>query len=318
MPPRQPDRRRTGRRRPAFEGWYYKVSDAEGHRAMATIVGLSRGPDPAEDHAFIQIIRSEGPPPEYHRFPLDTFRTAPDRFHLRLGGNTFHAEGFDLLLPGLEAHARLHDRVLWRPTPLAPGIMGPLSYLPLLECYHDLVCADAAVTGSWHDATGRHSLDGGRGYVEKDQGRSFPQAWIWTQTNLFQRRHASFMLAVATVPWLGLPFRGFLGFLLLDRDLKPFATWTGASLTILSADEGRFHIRIRSGPHTIEAEGRSDKNQPLLAPVDSGMHRTIHEGLSGTVHLRVLDRHGRLLLEDTGRLAGLETVNPHLLTGYAA
>lgn len=318
MPPWHPERYQTGRRRPSFEGWYYKISAAEGRRAMAAIVGVSRGPDPAEDHAFIQVIRSEGPPPEYHRFPVDAFEAAPDRFHVRLRGSVFHAEGFDLVLPALEAHARFRDRVLWRPTPLAPGIMGPFSYLPFMECYHGLLCADAAVEGSWHDATGRHRLDGGRGYIEKDWGRSFPRAWIWTQTNLFGHRRASFMLSVATVPWLGFSFRGFLGFLLVEREFTAFATWTGASLNLLAAGEGHFRARILAGPHIIEAEGRRDDGQPLLAPVHGGMSRTILEDLSGTVSLRVLDRRGRLLLEDTGRLAGLETVNTHLLTAHAA
>ncbi len=49
-------------------------------------------------------------------------------------------------------------------------------------------------------------LTGGRGYIEKDWGTSFPSAWIWMQCNTFDTPDTSFMLSYARIPWMGSHF----------------------------------------------------------------------------------------------------------------
>ena len=51
--------------------------------------------------------------------------------------------------------------------------MGPFSYLPLMECYHGILSMDHNISGSidYNDQT--IDFNEGRGYIEKDYGKSF-------------------------------------------------------------------------------------------------------------------------------------------------
>jgi hypothetical protein len=44
----------------------------------------------------------------------------------------------------------------------------------------------------------------------------------------------------------------------------------------------------------------------LHAPVRTEMHRRVEETLDATIHVRLLDRTGRVLLDDVGVAGGLE------------
>ena len=64
--------------------------------------------------------------------------------------------------------------------------MGWYSFVPFMECNHGIVSVN-------HDLYGEISVNGnvidfnnGKGYIEKDWGVSFPEAWIWIQSNNFR------------------------------------------------------------------------------------------------------------------------------------
>jgi hypothetical protein len=304
-----PDRYQSGRTRPAFEGWYFKITDAEGRSAAAVIPGISRGKRPSEDHAFIQVIRTGGALSAYHRFPIEEFRSETDRFRIGIGNNQFGSEGFLVRLDGLETEVRFTHSAHWKRSLFAPGIMGPFSYVPFMECYHGLVCANADVSGVWTDRIGPWDFSGGRGYIEKDWGRSFPSDWIWMQSNSFgPGRKDSFMLSIATIPWLGGSFTGFLGFLLTEGRMRRFATWTGAKISSLHSDGRRVFTTIETDELTLEAVGEYGADLPLTAPVDGSMTRMIHECLSGTIRLRLSNAKDRTLYSGKGTCAGIEAV----------
>ena len=56
----------VGRGRACFEGWYFKLVDAEGAQPYAIIPGVFLGEDA---HAFIQILVGRASTSAYHRFP---------------------------------------------------------------------------------------------------------------------------------------------------------------------------------------------------------------------------------------------------------
>ncbi|RPI92529.1 MAG: hypothetical protein EHM32_09050, partial [Spirochaetales bacterium] len=82
-------------------------------------------------------------------------------------------------------------------------------------------------------------FEGGRGYIEKDWGTSFPESWIWLQGNTFPDGETSFMLSIAKIPWRGRHFNGFLCFLYAGGTLHRFMTYTGARINEIRLDEGR-------------------------------------------------------------------------------
>jgi hypothetical protein len=77
-----------GRKRPFFEGWYYKMIDAAGEQKWAVIPGVFLSDDP---HAFIQVLDGNSQTALYHRYPLEAFWAADDRFEVRIEESRFTA-----------------------------------------------------------------------------------------------------------------------------------------------------------------------------------------------------------------------------------
>lgn len=220
-----------------FEGWYYKLVAPEAGLAYAIIPGIS-SPKNEEGHAFIQVLNGVDGGTTYHRFPLSDFHSPKDHFSVTLGDNYFSDQEIRLRLPDLQADVQFHqsDRAgskPWPKRPLAPGVMGWYSFIPGMQCYHGLVSLHHYLRGTIQDKKGQHDVGGGLGYIEKDWGSSFPNAWVWLQSNhLLSDSPSSLMVSVADIPWLGRSFTGFLCTFLFEGELHTLATWTGAKVQL--------------------------------------------------------------------------------------
>ena len=65
--------------------------------------------------------------------------------------------------------------------------MGPFHYLPFLECNHAIISLRHHITGSLKVNNQKFQIIGD-GYIEKDWGRSFPQDYLWLQSNSCKRK----------------------------------------------------------------------------------------------------------------------------------
>ncbi len=293
-----------------FEGWYFKCVSAKGDAIFSFSPGVALGNNPGEAHAFIQIIDGLTRRTEYYTFPRESFSSARGRFAIEVAGNEFSREGLELRLRGgeIEVEGRLafRDAVPFPARGLFRGLMGPFLFLPAMECYHDAVSLTHGLEGALTIDGREVDFTGGRGYVEKDWGRSFPSSWIWMQSNHFEEPGASFMFSLARVPWLGLRFPGFTGFLLTPERLRVFATYSGARVESLERDGDAvsFTVRDREGTLAVRAE-RSGAGE-LKAPVEGRMDRRIAESVTGVIRLEYRSRDGRRIFAGTGRRAGLE------------
>lgn len=294
------------KRRAYFEGWYFKSVFAD--RAFAVIPGVSLAED--DRHAFVQVIDGAGGTGEYHRFPFDDFSYSTDRFFVRIGANRFSLDSYSLDLPGLKADLSITGRHAWPSRLLQPGTMGWYSFVPFMECNHGIVTMDARVAGT---------VDGkaveGRFYCEKDYGRSFPSAWIWMQSNSFSGPERSVTCSVATIPFLGTSFAGFLAACLADGRLFRFTTYNGSKL--LSMDVSETEVRLVFRRRSVELEVRATRAEgvDLRAPVVGRMDGRVNETLTAILatELRVA---GHVVFSDTGRHGGLEVVDPDRITSY--
>ncbi len=292
---------------PYFEGWYFKMSTADAQvPVLAVIPGIARTAN--EQHAFVQVITRDNS--WYVRYPYEAFHAAKDSFHVSVGPNTFSLHGItlalyreDLHLEGTVSHHRCH------PFPISlmrPGIMGWYAYVPWMECFHGVV-------STHHDLAGRlqfngHSLDlsGAEGYIEKDWGRSFPNAWIWMQSNRFSTRDISCMLSVARIPFLGRTFTGFLGFVAIENRLITFATHTGATIEHIESNEHQATVTIRSKGTTIRFNAELGPASRLVAPRQGAMERMITESVTGRIHLTLSDSEKGTWFDQTAEAAGIE------------
>lgn len=306
----------VGRERPYFEGWYFKLIDAATQQRYAIIPGLFKSGDP---HAFIQVLDGQTGTAHYHRFAPEMFWAAENRFEVRIGGNRFAADGLTLALDTpeqtLRGDVRLGGLRPWPVTPAAPGIMGWYAWVPTMECYHGVVSLDHALHGVLEMDGRTVDFGGGRGYIEKDWGQSFPQAWVWMQTNHFEQPGVCLTGSIAIIPWRRASFNGFIAGLWVDGRLYRFATYTGAKVAdlVVTDDAVEWVLRDKTRRLSILARrGAASKYGLLKGPTTVEMGKRVEETLTATVAVRLselADGRVREVFAGEGACAGLEVHN---------
>lgn len=293
-----------GQHRKYFEGWYFKLVSADEQHALAFIPGISMGED-GQKHAFIQVMDGKKCQAEYHRFVETDFQPSSHGFDVKLAQNSFSSTELNLNLSEISGQIRLLNTTPWPKMLGAPGIMGWYSFVPFMECNHGIVSMHHELVGKlkFHGQT--IDFNGGRGYVEKDWGRSFPRAYVWMQSNHFQKTtEASLMASVAHIPWLGSYFIGFISGFWLEKRLYKFATYTGAKKHLKITD-GQVELVLVNPNTELRILARQAAGTALISPLSGEMKGKIQESLQATLHVEFLQK-GRRIFEDTGRNAGLE------------
>ena len=295
-----------GRTKTYFEGWYYKLISADEQNALAIIPGIAMDEE-GEKHAFIQLLDGKAETAEYFRFPFDTFHAFFSRFEVNIAGNVFTAESIHLELPELNGNIHLHNTVPWPSTWYSPGIMGPYSFVPFMECYHGILSMDHQLKGTLQLSNNTIDFDKGRGYTEKDWGHSFPSAYFWMQSNHFSSPGISFKASVAKIPWLGSSFVGFIAGLYFNGKLVQFTTYNRAKLLRSFANKRKVELVMENKSHRLEILANRSGATELASPIAGFMDGRISESMTAAIEVKLLDKKsGKLLFSDTGTNAGLE------------
>lgn len=293
-----------------FEGWYFKLVNHQGNQIWSIIPGISYSND---SHGFIQLIHAQTGRSYYHRFPIDSFSCEKDKFQIRMGSNSFseHHLFLDLESENLQVQGELRFTEV-NPFPirlLSPGIMGWYAFVPFMECYHGVVSMHHQLEGDLVINGSKLSFDGGKGYIEKDWGKSMPSDWIWMQSNHFENnQESSFMLSVARIPWLKGYFPGFLSFLQLDGKVIRFATYNGSKVESLHVSDKEVRVNLIGRKLQLEVTAYRQDGGMLKAPRHGAMDREIQESIISSLELVLKNRNGKILYRDTGIHAGLEIV----------
>ena len=137
-----------------------------------------------------------------------------------------------LELPELKVRLRLSGLTPLPFSRYAPTIMGPFAYLKKMECVHGVISLHHRMEGVVI-ANGRALPVAGVGYLEKDRGTSFPQRYLWFQSNQCGVADSCFFLSLASIPLGPLTFNGCLFVVKLRDQLHRFATYTGCRLESL-------------------------------------------------------------------------------------
>lgn len=295
-----------GKERSYFEGWYFKLLDQSGTHAFAFIPGVAMDEN-GKQQAFIQILDGKKRSSEYIKFPFEAFSAAKDRLFVKIGENTFSQESITLNLPEIKGTLRFKSCVAWPRHWYSPGIMGPFTFIPFMECYHGIVSLDHAVSGELQIGGDVINFDNGRGYTEKDWGRSFPSSYVWMQSNHFSSPGISLKVSVAKIPWAGRSFVGFIAGLWLHDHLIKFTTYNRSKLAKLEVDSGKIEIKLENSRHHLKIIAFRDAGTPLASPLRGFMDGRVEESMSSTLYITLTEKKsGRLLLYDTGQHAALE------------
>jgi len=296
-----------------FEGWYFKLVSRDERHTIALIPGVSVNRE--DPHAFIQVFLSRTETngtslsTRYFRFGMDQFTFEPDRFEIAIGNCAFTKErlAIDLSDPSvtLRGTVSFSDIVSIRKTIFMPNIMGVFGYFTFMECYHGVISMTHGLHGNLVLDGETIDFDGGKGYIEKDWGRSFPSAYVWMQSNHFSSPGTSLMFSYADIPFLGMHFKGLIANLVHGGKEYRFATYNFARVIREDIRDGSVSYRLKKGRLILEVDAVSDRQIGLASPRNGRMVEQIKEGLSGIIHIRLL-RGKKLIAEDTGRHAGIE------------
>jgi len=295
-----------------FEGWYFKLADESGGNLFAVIPGISYGQFKEDAHAFIQVLDSSNYNTYYFRYDISQFEYSKTDFNICIGDNTFDRNKIYLNLQQGEFRVRgmlkFYDIIPFPKTTFNPGIMGPFSFIPFMECYHDIINIQHRVEGSLIVDDNEIDFTNGNGYIEKDWGKSFPEWWIWVQSNHFEEKNISMMFSIAKIPFLNKHFTGFTSFLRINKKLYRFATYTGAQIRHLECRKGNIKILVSDKRYSMTISGEYDENGVLKAPKNGFMYREINESISSNVLVTLEDSKGSLIFSGNGKNAGMEIV----------
>jgi hypothetical protein len=289
-----------------FEGWYYKIIDATEQHAFAIIPAMSIDSE-GNQHAFIQVLDGKKLTSAYYRFDIKSFRVASGKLHVTIDQNVFTEDHFSVNLPEIEGSIQLINTKPWPKPFYSPGIMGPYSFVPFMECYHGIVSMDHELMGSITYNGQLINFDQGRGYMEKDWGKSFPSAYFWMQCNHFSEPGISLKCSVARIPWIKRAFTGFICGLQLQNKLIRFTTYNKTKLIKSYADDEKVELVMQNKKYKIEIMAFRADATGLASPILGHMEGKIEESMNSVIEVTLTDlRTNQIVFQDKGRNGALE------------
>ena len=157
--------------------------------------------------------------------------------------------------------------------PLKKKVMGPFSYIPFMECKHNIYSMYHDVKGKVECNGSIHEFNKGIGYIEGDKGVNFPKKYIWYNS---VTKNSTLTLAIASIPFGLFTFTGVLCFMKSRNKEYYFCTWN--RVRIIKID--KYYLELKKGKYTLKIELPEVKGHNLSAPVKGNMNRFIKENLS--------------------------------------
>lgn len=294
-----------------FEGWYFKHVSNDLKYVWSFIPGISLTKN--DPHAFIQVINGVTGETEYIIYDLDAFTWQKKSLYLKIGNSVFTGRYIDLNIQNeklrITGRITYSNNITYPGSMFSPGIMGWYSFIPFMECKHGIVSVNHDLNGSMTINENEIDFNNGKGYIEKDWGTSFPEAWLWVQANNFNDHNSSFSFSVAKIPWLGKFFIGFIAFLYYNKRFFLFSTYNKSVITKINHSSLKIDLIMQNNDDRLVVSILKSTFGELRAPVSGNMSRRIKESIDSEVILSLFDKNNNLIYNDSSKRAGLEVVD---------
>ena len=295
-----------GKTKRYFEGWYYKVVTANESNPFAFIPGIAFD-EYGMQQSFVQVLDGKKRTARYYKFDAAEFHPHKSKFEIEVKNNFFSYDSIQLDLPTIKGNLRFSHQTPWPNLWYSPGIMGPYSFVPFMECYHGILSMDHGIEGNLVIDDETVDFTNGRGYMEKDWGQSFPDAYFWLQTNHFSQPGISLKASVAMIPWMGSSFIGFIAGIWIYDHLIQFTSYNGSRLIKSYADKNVVKLIMENKKYRLEILAHREKATQLASPILGFMDGRIDESMTSMIDVQLYDKaNHNIILLDTGRNAGLE------------
>ena len=249
--------------------------------------------------------------PFYHKFPREAFTADRKKFEVEIGDNYFSRNKIKLDIDNhiqkLDGELKFTQLKPWPVKLLSPGAMGWYAYMPFMECYHGVLSFDHEIEGQLCIDGNSYDFSEGRGYLEKDWGESFPQAWVWLQCNHFKESGTSLFASLAMVPWRGRELRGYIIGLHREGKFYTFTTYNRATLDFAKIKSNRIKMKLSKGKYQLQIEAAADDWVELIGPYRESMKQNVRETLGAEISVILEDKkQGEELFAGHSNKAGLE------------
>lgn len=272
-----------------FKGWYFKCSTKDKTIAFIPAYHYSNN----KKSASLQIITDE----KAFNIPFEKLEYTEKPLYVKIGNCIFSERGItldfqsnDLTLKGVLDFKDF--------SPIGYDIMGPFKYVPFMQCRHSVYSMRHKINGQITVNDQLYKFENGIGYVEGDRGHSFPKKYIWTQCCF---KNNSLMLSVADIPFLGIHFTGIIGVVFIKGKEYRIATYLGARIKQVDKNT----VTVKQGSFEFTAKLLNKNAQPLAAPTNGNMCRTIHESAACEAYYH-FSHKDRVLCEFTTDKASFE------------
>lgn len=291
-----------------FEGWYFKnIDDKNG---ISFIPGISM--DKNNKKAFIQVITNNFS--YFINYDINDFVFNEKTFYIKIKNSIFSKDGIHIDIKDDKQNVRIYGDIKYinskniNTNIFNPNIMGPFSYIPFMECNHAILSMKNTAIGELKINDKFIKFSKGIGYIEKDWGISFPKSYIWFQGNNFKKKNASFMLAIADIPFKIFRFKGFICDILIDNKEFKFSTYNNAKIINNIITDNISSISLKKDNYYLDIRSIYNKGYKLTAPIRGKMERDVFESISAqiTITLKVKEK---TIFSDTSNNCGMEMVN---------
>lgn len=210
-------------------------------------------------HSFIMVAHNNKS--HFYRFSNEILSSSTDKFEITINNEKNRFSNDQLIIDlypkegddaneSFQMNLKLSSHVIppdlsW----IAPGTMGPYSWVPTMQCYHHVLSMKYDIHGTIRINQSETQTVSGVGYLEKDWGSSFPSTWIWGQANQWENlpatSSASLFFSFALIPWyFNIEFAGFLIIFEHNHEFYRFNTYLQSSIHDLSIDQNTNKISI--------------------------------------------------------------------------
>ena len=300
-----------GKKKRFFEGWYYKIVSKDEKSAFAFIPGIAMDEN-GNKQAFIQILNGKKSTSEYIKFPFNSFKANQKEHIVKIGSCKFTTHFIVLDLPNIKGNLKFENITPWSSSFFSPGIMGPFSFVPFMECYHGILSMDHLITGEVSIKGKKVDFTGGRGYIEKDWGHSFPIGYVWMQSNHFSESKISFKCSVAKIPFKIFSFNGFIAGLWLKNKLIKFTTYNFSKVKKCKINDRQVEIEIENPKNILKVLVHRSKTATLSAPIHGFMDAKIDESMTSKIEVKLIERKSNtIIFDDVGKNAGCEVAGKY-------
>ena len=296
---------------PFFEGWYHKISSKDGN-SMVLIPGIYKSGKVNYENAFLMIYNGYTNSYNYLTFDTNEFKCSSNKYELNLGDNYFSKEKLSLNISKSSNH--ISGEIFFgklRPWPVSifePGCMGWYAYVPTMECFHGILSMNHEINGQIKIDGKNYDFDNGKGYIEKDWGKNFPQNWIWAQSNHFKNSDLSVSISLATIPWRKKQFTGYIVGVQCGEKLYRFAPYNNSKTSKIKFKDSTFIWHLVN--KNIEVKFKLLKGKScsrLHAPDEINMVPKVNEYLDGTLSIELYE-NGELIIKDDSEKTAVEMI----------